>query len=851
MKISPYQTPELRNESDAVIQVGTYGKYTPFANADNTGILDYINNNLEALKNALSGAYVYVKDKSSLPASGDVTKIYVTQDDGKSYKWTGTEWSLLTSQLNGLSAYEIAQTLGFTGTEEEWITSLGTDTISSATVDSEGYLTMHMKGGADIKTPLQPIIDCIKYRDSAISAEQNATSQAQNASNSATSASNSAKASSVSEGNAKTSADNAKTSETNAKTSETNAGASATNASNSASNAATSATNAEASNQSAKKWAESSSSPDGATDTDSSTGKTQSAKSWALAAKASEANAKTSETNAKTSETNAANSARTLQADWNATDTTLQSYIKNKPESVKIKYSLDLSSLDSTKFYPVVFDSTDIIHHCEIYSIGGMDSKPYNRNMISFSVSRLGWPDIPYSFTIEHYNLHSNNEITIGCIGFGDHEPGHHVVWLRGSLRYIVLSNIKPTLHTSDYTDNDETYTVGTNYYGGSGNTNVNIIFIPQKTISSGPWHDGLVNGLFEMAQKDANGNTIVDTYATSTDIANAVTTNNLNATNLTVTGQTSVPTANQGNSSNAIASTEFVAKSISALVNGAPEQLNTLNELATALGNDSNFSATITAELGKKLDESEASDTYVTKTLWQSSQNNMGSMLYQFTNQLQRNKTYAVGDIAYSPSLPSWAYLECTTAGTTGAAEPDFSSVSTSGGAIADMTDGTAHWRVRDTRCRYEVGDIIAKTTTPKSYEYLLPCNGSAFDKTKYPMLAKIFTTGNVPDLTDGRFLEGSASAGTSKNAGLPNIIGSFKICGLSKGGLDSQDGAFSGGGVTYGDVCANNNDYPGGYERSGIGHFDASRYNSIYGLSDTVQPKSYTVQYYVCYGG
>ena len=42
--------------------------------------------------------------------------------------------------------------------------------------------------------------------------------------------------------------------------------------------------------------------------------------------------------------------------------------------------------------------------------------------------------------------------------------------------------------------------------------------------------------------------------------------------------------------------------------------------------------------------------------------------------NVLQRNKKYAVGDIAYSPLLPSWARLECITAGTTGAEEPDFS---------------------------------------------------------------------------------------------------------------------------------------------------------------------------------
>lgn len=44
--------------------------------------------------------------------------------------------------------------------------------------------------------------------------------------------------------------------------------------------------------------------------------------------------------------------------------------------------------------------------------------------------------------------------------------------------------------------------------------------------------------------------------------------------------------------------------------------------------------------------------------------------------NQLQRNKAYSVGDIAYSKNLPSWAYLECVTAGTTGDTEPDFSGV-------------------------------------------------------------------------------------------------------------------------------------------------------------------------------
>lgn len=36
----------------------------------------------------------------------------------------------------------------------------------------------------------------------------------------------------------------------------------------------------------------------------------------------------------------------------------------------------------------------------------------------------------------------------------------------------------------------------------------------------------------------------------------------------------------------------------------------------------------------------------------------------------LYRNKSYEVGDIAYHPALPSWAYLECVTAGITGETE-------------------------------------------------------------------------------------------------------------------------------------------------------------------------------------
>ena len=53
-------------------------------------------------------------------------------------------------------------------------------------------------------------------------------------------------------------------------------------------------------------------------------------------------------------------------------------------------------------------------------------------------------------------------------------------------------------------------------------------------------------------------------------------------------------------------ATPEEVEAKISALVNQAPETLNTLSEIASALGNDPNFATTITALVGKKLGKTE-----------------------------------------------------------------------------------------------------------------------------------------------------------------------------------------------------------------------------------------------------
>ena len=45
----------------------------------------------------------------------------------------------------------------------------------------------------------------------------------------------------------------------------------------------------------------------------------------------------------------------------------------------------------------------------------------------------------------------------------------------------------------------------------------------------------------------------------------------------------------------------DYIKNQIAELVNSAPEKLNTLNELAAALGNDENFASTITEQLSNK----------------------------------------------------------------------------------------------------------------------------------------------------------------------------------------------------------------------------------------------------------
>jgi hypothetical protein len=71
----------------------------------------------------------------------------------------------------------------------------------------------------------------------------------------------------------------------------------------------------------------------------------------------------------------------------------------------------------------------------------------------------------------------------------------------------------------------------------------------------------------------------------------------------LDLTGKTiTVATASSGDNDTTVASTAFVATAIANLADSAPSTLDTLNELAAALGDDANFSTTVTNNIATKL---------------------------------------------------------------------------------------------------------------------------------------------------------------------------------------------------------------------------------------------------------
>ena len=178
----------------------------------------------------------------------------------------------------------------------------------------------------------------------------------------------------------------------------------------------------------------------------------------------------------------------------------------------------------------------------------------------------------------------------------------------------------------------------------------------------------------------------------------------------------------------------------------------------------------------------------------------------------------------------------------------------------VKDYIDEQINRRSAD----FLVGSVqaFAGSTTPTGWLF---CDGSAVSRTDYADLYAVIgdtygagdgsTTFNLPNLVD-KFVEGSATAGTEKTAGLPNIKGEIGFRAFDADNLMTVNGltpkAFSatqGNGATFGWRIARN-DNSSAQQKCDTLYFNASGSNSIYsdGVS-TVQPPAVTMRYIIKY--
>ncbi|EHX8079443.1 phage tail protein [Escherichia coli] len=181
------------------------------------------------------------------------------------------------------------------------------------------------------------------------------------------------------------------------------------------------------------------------------------------------------------------------------------------------------------------------------------------------------------------------------------------------------------------------------------------------------------------------------------------------------LTGTPTTPTAPQGTNNTQIASTAFVMAAIAALVDSSPDALNTLNELAAALGNDPNFATTMTNALAGK----QPKDATLT----------------------------ALAELATSADkLPYF----------TGADRAALTALTSVGRAILGKTStqGVLDYLGLGEGSALPVGVPVPwpSATPPTGW---LKCNGAAFSAEEYPELAKAYPTNKLPDLR-GEFIRG-----------------------------------------------------------------------------------------------
>ncbi|MDO2206816.1 phage tail protein [Escherichia coli] len=226
---------------------------------------------------------------------------------------------------------------------------------------------------------------------------------------------------------------------------------------------------------------------------------------------------------------------------------------------------------------------------------------------------------------------------------------------------------------------------------------------------------------------------------------------------NPTFTGEPKAPTPDAGNNTTRIATTAFVQAAITALINGAPATLDTLKEIAAAINNDPKFSTTINNALALKapLSSPALTGTPTAPTAAQSVNN----------TQIATTAFVKSAIAAMVGSAPAALDTLNELAAALGN-DPNFSTTVLNALAGKQPLDNTltnlSGKDVAGLLAYLGLGEGSAlpvgvpvpwPTATPPAG--WLKCDGRAFTKEQYPVLARVYPTLRLPDLR-GEFIRG-----------------------------------------------------------------------------------------------
>ncbi len=223
------------------------------------------------------------------------------------------------------------------------------------------------------------------------------------------------------------------------------------------------------------------------------------------------------------------------------------------------------------------------------------------------------------------------------------------------------------------------------------------------------------------------------------------------------LTGTPTAPTATAGNNSTQLANTAFVQAALVAVIGGAPATLDTLKEIATAINNDPNFSATINNALALKapLASPAMTGTPTAPTAAQTVNNTQIA-----TTEFVKSAIAAL--VASSPAALDTLNELAAALGN----DPNFATTVTNALAgkqpldstLTDLSGKTVNGILQylglGEGSALPVGVPVPwpSATPPTGW---LKCNGAAFSAEEYPELAKAYPTNKLPDLR-GEFIRG-----------------------------------------------------------------------------------------------